>query len=163
MKGLPFESHAENIGRCIGSMLYTVSAVRLCPSLLNALQRPKRKESPKDRGCVWTYSCLTASCSRNGQNIAKQLAAVDQSLSDVCLWPCRWQWAGLPVLHDLLGLAQTHVHRAGEAIQPSCPLPSPSPLYSSKKSTVFQQKLSLKRRSVLEVGGPFRSYFTSTG
>ena len=34
---------------------------------------------------------------------------------------------GFPVLHQLRGLAQTHVHRVGDAIQPSHPLWSPSP------------------------------------
>ena len=34
---------------------------------------------------------------------------------------------GLPVLHQLLELAQTHVHQVGDAIQPSHPLLSPSP------------------------------------
>ena len=34
---------------------------------------------------------------------------------------------GLPVHHQLLELAQTHVHWVGEAIQPSHPLSSPSP------------------------------------
>ena len=34
---------------------------------------------------------------------------------------------GLPVHHQLLELAQTHVHRAGAAIQPFHPLSSPSP------------------------------------
>ena len=33
---------------------------------------------------------------------------------------------GLPVLQQLLELAQTHVHRFGDAIQPSHPLSSPS-------------------------------------
>ena len=32
-----------------------------------------------------------------------------------------------PVYHQLLELAQTHVHRVGGAIQPSHPLLSPSP------------------------------------
>ena len=32
-----------------------------------------------------------------------------------------------PVLHHLLELAQTHVYRVGDAIQPSYPLSSPSP------------------------------------
>ena len=35
---------------------------------------------------------------------------------------------GLPVRHQLPELAQTHVHRVGNAIQPSHPLRSPSPL-----------------------------------
>ena len=34
--------------------------------------------------------------------------------------------AGFPVLHHRLKLAQTHVHRASDAIQPSHPLSSPS-------------------------------------
>ena len=34
---------------------------------------------------------------------------------------------GFPVHHQLLELTQTHVHRVGDAIQPSHPLPSPSP------------------------------------
>ena len=34
---------------------------------------------------------------------------------------------GFPVLHHLLEIAQTHVHRVSNAIQLSCPLSSPSP------------------------------------
>ena len=34
---------------------------------------------------------------------------------------------GLPVHHQPLELAQTHVHQVGDAIQPSYPLRSPSP------------------------------------
>ena len=33
---------------------------------------------------------------------------------------------GFPVLHYLLEVAQTHVHRVGDAIQPSHPLSPPS-------------------------------------
>ena len=35
--------------------------------------------------------------------------------------------SGFPVLHHLPQFAQTHVHRVGDAIQPSHPLSSPSP------------------------------------
>ena len=35
---------------------------------------------------------------------------------------------GLPILHHLLEFAQIHVHRVGDAIQPSHPLPLSSPL-----------------------------------
>ena len=45
-----------------------------------------------------------------------------QSLSRV--WLCS---PGFPVYHQLPELAQTHVHRVGNAIQPSHPLSSPSP------------------------------------
>ena len=34
---------------------------------------------------------------------------------------------GFPVHHQLLELAQTHVHLVGDAIRPSRPLSSPSP------------------------------------
>ena len=34
---------------------------------------------------------------------------------------------GLPVHHQLLELAQTHVHSVSDALQPSHPLSSPSP------------------------------------
>ena len=47
---------------------------------------------------------------------------------------------GLPVHHHLPELAQTHVHRVGDAIQPSHPLPSPSPsaLSPSQHQGLFQ-------------------------
>ena len=53
-----------------------------------------------------------------------------QSLS--CVWlfvtPCtNHSMPGLPVHHQLLEFTQTHVHRVGDAIQPSHPLSSPSP------------------------------------
>ena len=37
---------------------------------------------------------------------------------------------GFPVHHQLPDLAQTHVHRVGDAIQPSHPLSSPSPAFN---------------------------------
>ena len=37
---------------------------------------------------------------------------------------------GFPVLHHLPELAQTHVHWVSDAIQPSCPLSSPSPAFN---------------------------------
>ena len=48
---------------------------------------------------------------------------------------------GFPVRHQLPELAQTHVHRAGDAIQPSHPLSSPSPPTFSlaKHQGLFQE------------------------
>ena len=43
------------------------------------------------------------------------------------LWPHGLQHARLPVYHQLLEFIQTRVHRVGDAIQPSHPLPFPSP------------------------------------
>ena len=48
---------------------------------------------------------------------------------------------GFPVHHQLLKLAQTHVHRAGDAIQPSHPLSSPFPL-AFNLSQLFSQIIS---------------------
>ena len=51
-----------------------------------------------------------------------------QSLSHVQLWdPMDCSTPGFPVHHQLLELAQTHVHQVGDAIQPSHPLSSSSP------------------------------------
>ena len=48
--------------------------------------------------------------------------------------------SGFPVLNHLPDLAQTHVHWVGDAIQPSCPLSSPSPpvLNLSQHQDLFQ-------------------------
>ena len=43
------------------------------------------------------------------------------------LRPMDCSMPGFPVLHHLPNLAQTHVHRISDAIQPSHPLSSPSP------------------------------------
>ena len=52
------------------------------------------------------------------------------SVSQLCLTFCNpmdYSTPGLPVHHQLPELTQTHVHRVGDAIQPSHPLSSPSP------------------------------------
>ena len=52
--------------------------------------------------------------------------SVTQSFLTLCN-PMDCSRPSVPVLHHLLELAQTHVHQASEAIQPSDPLSSPSP------------------------------------
>ena len=50
------------------------------------------------------------------------------SFTQSCLPPCNpmdCSMPGFPVYHQLLELAQTHIHRVGDAIQPSRPLSSP--------------------------------------
>ena len=47
-------------------------------------------------------------------------------MSDFCD-PMNHSTPGLPVHHQLPEFTQTHVHRLGDAIQPSHPLSSPSP------------------------------------
>ena len=58
-----------------------------------------------------------------------QFSSVTQSCPTLCD-PIDCSTPGFPVLHQLLELAQTHVCWVGDAIQPSHPLSSPSPLSS---------------------------------
>ena len=54
---------------------------------------------------------------------------------------------GLPVHHQLLEFTQTHVHRVGDAIQPSHPLSSPFPPAAIPPSIrVFSNKSTLYMR-----------------
>ena len=55
-----------------------------------------------------------------------QFSSVVQSCPTLCN-PMNCSMPGLPVHHQLLEFTQTHVHRVGDAIQPSHPLSSPSP------------------------------------
>ena len=55
-----------------------------------------------------------------------QFNSVAQSCPTLCS-PMNRSTPGLPVHHQLLEFTQTHVHRVGDAIQPSHPLSSPSP------------------------------------
>ena len=55
-----------------------------------------------------------------------QYSSVAQSCPTLCN-PMNCSTPGLPVHHQLLEFTQTHVHRDGDAIQPSHPLLSPSP------------------------------------
>ena len=55
-----------------------------------------------------------------------QFSSVAQSCLTLCD-PMNYSMPGLPVHHQLPEFTQTHVHRVGDAIQPSHPLSSPSP------------------------------------
>ena len=55
-----------------------------------------------------------------------QFSSVAQSSPTLCN-PMNRSTPGLPVHHQLPGFTQTHVHRVGDAIQPSHPLSSPFP------------------------------------
>ena len=59
-------------------------------------------------------------------NLAVQFSSVAQSCPTLCN-PMNRSTPGLPVHHQHPKVTQTHVHRVGDAIQPSHPLLSPSP------------------------------------
>ena len=57
--------------------------------------------------------------------VSVQFSSVAQSCLTLCN-PMNHSTPGLPVHHQLPDFTQTHVHRVGDAIQPSHPLSSPS-------------------------------------
>ena len=73
-----------------------------------------------------------------------QFSSVAQSCPTLCD-PMNHSTPGLPVHHQLPESNQTHVHQVGDAIQPSHPLSSPSPLALnlSQHQGVFQWVSSL--------------------
>ena len=72
------------------------------------------------------------------------LSSVTQSCPTLCN-PMNHSTTGLPIHHQLPEFTQTHVHRVGDAIQPSHPLSSPSPpaLNPSQHQGLFQWVNSL--------------------
>ena len=80
--------------------------------------------------CVCMYICI---CTYMQTHIhihsmfsSVQFSSVAQSCPTLCD-PMNRGSPGLPVHHKLPEFTQTHVHRVGDAIQPSHPLSSPSP------------------------------------
>ena len=70
---------------------------------------------------------LEPDCFCSMQNSASvQFSSVAQSCPTLCD-AMNHSMPGLPVHHQLPEFIQTHVHRVGDAIQPSHPLSSPSP------------------------------------
>jgi len=85
-----------------------------------------------------------------------------QSLSPVWLCgPMDCRMPGLPVHHQLLEFTHTHVHWAGDAIQPSHPLSSPSPpaFNFSQHQGLFQWvRSSHQVAKILEFQLQYQSY-----
>ena len=69
-----------------------------------------------------------------------QFSSVTQSCPTLCD-PMNHSMPGFPVHHQLPVFTQTHVHRVSDAIQPSCPLSSPSPpaLNPSQHQSLFNE------------------------
>ena len=75
---------------------------------------------------------------KNNQ-MGPQFSSVAQLCPTLCD-PMNRSMPGLPVHHQLPEFTQTHVHRVSDAIQPSHPLSSPSPLAPnpSQHQSLFQ-------------------------
>ena len=89
----------------------------------------------------------------NKASLKVQFSSVTQSCPTLCD-PMDCSMPGLPAHHQLPESAQTHVHRVGDAIQPSHPLSSPSPpaFSLSQHQGLFQWVSSLHQvAKVLEL------------
>ena len=97
----------------------------------NEGMEPKQKQYPVvdvtgDRSKV--QCCKEQYCIRTSKGFKRSLSSV-QFNSVAQSWPtlCNPMNCSTPVHHQLPEFTQTHVHRVGDAIQPSHPLSSPSP------------------------------------
>ena len=70
----------------------------------------------------WTLGSITMNKGSGGDGIL--VSSVTQTCPTLCN-PMNHSTPGLPVHHQLPEFTQTHVHRVGDAIQPSHPLLSP--------------------------------------
>ena len=73
---------------------------------------------------LWTISCKLLKVLIFTMKV--QFSSVSQSCLTLCD-PMNHSTPGLLVHHQLPEFTQTHIHRVGDAIQPSHPLSSPSP------------------------------------
>ena len=74
-----------------------------------------------------------------------QFSSVTQSCPTPCN-PMNHSMRGLPAHHHLPQFAQTHLHRVGDAIQPSHPLSSPSPAPNPSQHQSFSNESTLRMR-----------------
>ena len=117
------------------------------------LQREREKE--RERECVCVCVCKQCYCDIIHITFSPpfkvyshiQFSSVAQSCPTLCD-PLDCSMPGLPVLHQLLELAQTHVRQVGDAIQLShplsCPLLLPPSIFPSIR--VFSNESALHIR-----------------
>ena len=75
-----------------------------------------------------------------------QFSSLLQSCPTLC-HPMNCSTPGLPVHHQFPEFTQIHVHRVSDAIQPSHPLPSPSPpAHNPPQHRVFSNESTLRMR-----------------
>ena len=75
------------------------------------------EQTPRISDCVISALCKHLNC----------CCSFDKLSPTLCN-PMVWSTPGLPVLHHLPDFAQIYVHWVSDAVQPSLPLSSPSPL-----------------------------------
>ena len=94
-----------------------------------------------------------------------QIRSVAQSCPTLCD-PMNRSTPGLPVHYQLPEFTETHIHRVSDAIQPSHPLSSPSPLAlnPSQHQSLFQWvNSSHEVAKVMELGESSQLVLTAAG
>ena len=133
-----------------GSLVHGISpgnnmGVGSCSLLLGIF--PTHRSNPGLLHCRWILHHLSDQRSPYNHEdvplyrltVSVQFSSVTQSCPTLCN-PMNRSMPGLPVHHQLLEFTQTHIHRVSDAIQPSHPLLSPSPLAPnpSQHHSLFQ-------------------------
>ena len=124
--------------RLLGEISIT-SDMQMTPPLWQELKSllMKVKEESEKAGLKFNIqkAKIMASCPIRSD----QIRSVAQSCPTLCN-PMNRSMPGLPVHHQLLEFTETHIHRVSNAIQPSHPLTSSSPLAPnpSQHQSLFQ-------------------------
>ena len=135
----PVYKPAKSLQSCL--TLWNPMDYRLSGSSVHGILQARTLEwivMPLTRGSSWPrdqtwISCVSCTAGNSlllsHQESTSRFLSLVWSLSCVRLFvtPMDCSTPGFPVHHQLLELAQTHVHQVGDAIQPSHPLLSPSP------------------------------------
>ena len=89
---------------------------------------------------IYTYIHIYQLSSDQIRSVAQSCPCHGESHGVALCDPMNRSTPGLPVHHHLPELTETHVHRVSDAIQPSHPLSSPSPLAPnpSQQQSLFQ-------------------------
>ena len=122
---------------CLGSLMdrgaWRVGVHRVAE--LDTAYRLNNKAEPIT-SCLFSSRLFEKECVNH---IKYQIRSVAQSCPTLCD-PMNLSMPGLPVHHQLPEFTQTHIHRVSDAIQPSHPQSSPSPLAPnpSQHQSLFQ-------------------------
>ena len=95
---------------------------------------------------IWWHLLDTKEEKNSTEEVSRSVGSVAQSCLILCS-PINRSTPGLAVHHQLLEFTQTHVHRVGDAFQPSHPLSSPSPpIFNHSSIRVFSNESTLHMR-----------------
>ena len=143
MKGAHLQLGGTNIWtrtrKCLGNANATFTAMicslGTCRIFSTTPYAPRPSSTMGSRSSAFTSKF----CRRQKRGCNRKFRSV-QSLSRVRLCdPVDHSTPGLPVHHQIPEFTQTHAHRVGDAIQPSHPLSSPSPVPNpSQHQSLFQ-------------------------